>query len=107
MEKKAADAERESVKFKQMEFMADQVGKTFDGVISGVSKWGIFVEITYSHAEGLVRLEDMKDDFYYLDEDNYMVIGHRTKTTYRIGDKVNVLIKKIDIGRKQMDLTIV
>ncbi|MPM09507.1 Ribonuclease R [bioreactor metagenome] len=107
MEKKAADAERESVKFKQMEFMADQVGKTFDGVISGVSKWGIFVEISYSHAEGLVRLEDMKDDFYYLDEDNYMVIGHRTKTTYRIGDKVNVLIRKIDITRKQMDLAIV
>lgn len=107
MEKKAADAERESVKFKQMEFMADQVGKTFDGVISGVSKWGIFVEISYSHAEGLVRLEDMKDDFYYLDEDNYMVIGHRTKSTYRLGDKVTVLIKKIDIGRKQMDLSIV
>lgn len=106
MEKKAAEAERESVKFKQMEFMADQVGKSFPGVISGVSKWGIFVEIDYSKAEGLVRLEDLKDDFYYLDEDNYMVIGHRTKTTYRLGDKVNVLVKKIDIARKQMDLSI-
>jgi len=107
MEKKAADAERDSIKFKQMEFMADKVGHTFEGVISGVSKWGIFVEVSFSHAEGLVRLEDMKDDFYYLDEDNYMVIGHRTKTAYRIGDKVNVLIKKIDIGRKQMDLSLV
>ncbi|PKP02226.1 MAG: ribonuclease R [Bacteroidetes bacterium HGW-Bacteroidetes-6] len=106
MEKKAAEAERESVKFKQMEFMADQVGKSFDGVISGVSKWGIFVELEYSKAEGLVRLEDMKDDFYYLDEENYMVIGHRTKTTHRLGDKVTVMVKKIDIARKQMDLSI-
>lgn len=106
MEKKAADAERESVKFKQMEFMADKVGQKFEGVVSGVSKWGIFVELELSHAEGLVRLEDLKDDFYYLDEDNYMVIGHRTKTAYRLGDKVNVTIRNIDIARKQMDLTL-
>lgn len=107
MEKRAEEAERESVKYKKMEFMADKIGQEFDGVISGVSKWGLFVEIDCSKAEGLIRMEDMKDDFYYLDEENYMVIGHRNKTSYRLGDKVKVLVKKIDIGRKQMDLELV
>ena len=107
MEKRAAEAERESVKYKKMEYMADKIGQELPGVISGVSKWGLFVELDCSKAEGLARLEDMKDDFYYLDEENYMVIGHRNKTSYRLGDKVTVLVKKIDIARKQMDLQIV
>jgi len=107
MEQKAAEAERESIKLKQMEYMSERVGKIFDGVISGVSKWGIYVELDESKAEGLVRLEDMLDDFYYLDEDNYMVIGKRYKIAYRIGDKVKVKVKSIDISRKHMNLILV
>lgn len=107
MEQKATEAERESIKLKQMEYMAERIGKIFTGYISGVSKWGIYVELEESKAEGLVRLEDMTDDYYYLDEDNYMVIGKRYKTIYRIGDKVKVKVKSIDISRKQMNLSLV
>ncbi|MCX7696823.1 MAG: ribonuclease R [Bacteroidales bacterium] len=107
MEQKATEAERESIKLKQMEYMSERIGKIFKGVISGVSKWGIYVELEESKAEGLVRLEDMTDDYYYLDEDNYMVIGKRYKTTYRIGDKVTVKIKSIDISRKHMNLILI
>lgn len=106
MEKRAADAERDSTKLKQMEFMADQVGKTFSGLISGVSKWGIFVELDICKAEGLIRLENMKDDFYYLDEENYQVIGHQSNKAYKLGDKINVVIQNIDLQKKQMDLAI-
>lgn len=107
MEQRAAEAERESVKYKQAEYMLDKIGQKFSGVISGVSKWGVYVEIENTKCEGMVRLSDMKDDFYYLDEDNYMVIGHRNKISYRLGDKVNILVKKIDLSRKQMDFEIV
>lgn len=107
MEQRAAEAERESVKYKQAEYMLDKIGQKFPGVISGVSKWGVYVEIENTKCEGMVRLSDMKDDFYYLDEENYMVIGHRNKTSYRLGDKVTILVKKIDLSRKQMDFELV
>jgi ribonuclease R len=107
MEKKAADAERESVKFKQAEYMAERVGDTFAGVISGVSKWGVFVEIDEVKAEGLVRMNNIGTDFFYLDEDNYCVIGHRTGLEIRLGDRVSVLVKAVDLSKKQMDLSLV
>jgi exoribonuclease R len=107
MEKLATEAERASVKYKQIEFMLDKVGKVLEGVISGVSKWGIFVEITESKSEGLIRFNELKDDYYYLDEDNYRIIGKTHGYVYRLGDKVNVLVKKVDLGNKQMDLQLV
>lgn len=103
MERKATDAERDSVKYKQVEFMSDKIGQVFTGTISGVSKWGFYVEIENTRCEGMVRLADMKDDFYYLDEDNYMVLGHRSKARYRLGDKIEIKVKRIDLTRKQMD----
>lgn len=103
MERKATDAERDSVKYKQVEYMADKIGKVFPGTISGVTKWGFYVEIEGTKCEGMVRLADMKDDFYYLDEDNYMVLGHRSKACYRLGDQIEIKVKRIDLTRKQMD----
>ena len=106
MEKKSAEAERSSVKYKQVEFLLDKVGQTFDGVISGVSKWGIFVEITGNKCEGMVSLRDMEHDFYYLDEENYCVIGQRYGTKYKLGDKVKIIVKRANLSRKQLDFTL-
>ncbi|NQV03032.1 MAG: ribonuclease R [Bacteroidia bacterium] len=107
MERKAVDAERMSVKYKQAEFMLDKVGQEFDGLISGVSKWGLFVEIIGTKCEGMVRLRDLEDDFYYLDEENFQVIGQRHGYQYKLGDKVMIRVKRIDLGRKQMDFELV
>ncbi|RLD39214.1 MAG: ribonuclease R [Bacteroidetes bacterium] len=102
-ERSAIQAERESVKYKQAEFLLDKIGQEFDGLISGVSKWGIYVEIVGNKCEGMVRLQDLEDDFYYLDEDNYQVIGSRHGQQYKLGDQVSIRVKKIDLSRKQMD----
>lgn len=107
MERRAIDAERESIKYKQVEFLADKVGEVFEGLISGVSKWGIYVELAKTKSEGMVRLTDLEDDFYYLDEENYQVIGNRYGQQYKLGDKVHVRIKKIDLSRKEMDFEMV
>jgi ribonuclease R len=107
MERKAESAERMSVKYKQAEFMVDKVGQIFDGLISGVSKWGIYVEIAGTKCEGMIRLRDMYDDFYYLDEENYQVIGSRKGEQYKLGAKVRIKVKKVDLPRKQMDFVLV
>jgi ribonuclease R len=107
MERKAADAERMSVKYKQAEYMLDKVGLDYDARISGVSKWGIFAEIIGTKCEGMIRLRDMGDDFYYLDEENFQVIGQRNGQRYKLGDPVRIKVKRIDVGKKQMDFGIV
>jgi len=107
MERKAADAERMSVKYKQAEYMADKVGQDFDALVSGVSKWGIFAEIVGTKCEGMIRLRDMGDDFYYLDEENFQVIGQRYGQQYKLGDPIRIRVKRIDVGKKQMDFGIV
>jgi ribonuclease R len=103
MERKAADAERESVKYKQAEYMLDKVGQTFDGIISGVSKYGVFVEVSEVKAEGMVSIESLRDDQYFIDEDNYQIIGRKYGHTYRLGDKVKVVLKSVDLVKKQMN----
>jgi ribonuclease R len=107
MERSAIEAERESVKYKQAEFLLDKIGQEFDGLISGVSKWGIYVEIVGNKCEGMVRLQDLDDDFYYLDEDNYQVMGSRYGQQYKLGDPVRIRVKKIDLSKKQMDFDLV
>ena len=104
-EKRAADAERASIKYKQVEFMSLAENKEYGGIITGVTDFGIFVEIVETKCEGMVRLADMKDDFYEFDEKNYRVIGRRRKNIYRLGDEVKVRIKKTDIDRRLIDLT--
>lgn len=106
-ERLAEKAERSSIKYKQAEFMLDKIGKKFSGLISGVSKWGLYVEIEDNRCEGMVRLKDMRDDFYYLDEDNYQVIGQHSGQKYKLGDRVNIFVKKIDLAKKQIDFELV
>ena len=107
LERRAEKAERESIKYKQAEYMLNQIGKRFSGLISGVSKWGLYVQIEENKCEGMVRLRDMKDDFYYLDEDNYQVIGQRHGDKFKLGDRVYIIVKKIDLSKKQMDFELV
>lgn len=107
MEKKAQDAERDSVKFKQVEFMSDKVGQEFDALISGVSKWGLFVEIKENKCEGLVRLRDMADDYYTLDEENYQVIGNNKRKVYKLGSPVRIKVKRADFLKKELDFELV
>lgn len=106
-EKRAADAERASIKYKQVEFMQSVEDRVFDGIISGVTEWGIFVEIVETKCEGMVRMVDMKDDYYEFDEKNYRVFGRRNKKMYTLGDKVYVTVKSTDIDRRTIDLEFV
>ena len=107
MEKKAADAERASIKYKQAEYLKDQVGHIYSGLISGVTEWGMYVEIIENKCEGMIRLRDIADDFYTLDEKNYAIIGQRKKKTYQLGDEVMIRVKNVDLTKKQIDFTLV
>ena len=103
-EKRAADAERASIKYKQVEFMTYAEKKDYQGLISGVTEWGIYVEIIETKCEGMIRMADMTDDFYEFDEKNYRIIGKKTGKIFRLGDRINVRIKKTDIDRRLIDL---
>jgi ribonuclease R len=103
-EKRAADAERASIKYKQVEFMASAEKKPFEGLISGVTEWGLYVEIIETKCEGMIRLSDMTDDFYEFDEKNYRLVGRRKRKVFTLGDKVNVRVKKTDIDKRLIDL---
>ncbi len=107
MEIKAAEAERASVKYKQAEFLMDKVGQEFWGLISGVSKWGLFVMLEESHCEGLVANHKMNDDFYVLDNDNYQLVGSKYKKVFRLGDRILVKVSKVDLAKKQLDFELV
>ena len=104
MEIKASEAERASIKYKQVEFLQDKIGEIFDGLISGVTEWGLYVEIIENKCEGMIRLRDLADDFYEFDDSNYCVIGSRTKRKYTLGDSVKVQVVRCDLLRKQIDL---
>jgi ribonuclease R len=107
MEKKASDAERASIKYKQAEYLRDQVGNMFSGIISGVTEWGMYVEIIENKCEGMIRLRDISDDFYTLDEKNYAIIGQRKKKVYQLGDEVKIRVKNVDLTKKQIDFSLV
>lgn len=103
MEKRAENAERASIKYKQVEFMKDKLGQVFEGVISGVTEWGFFVELKENLCEGLVHIRELDDDYYFFDEDNYSIIGRRTKKRYQLGDLVKVILARADLMKKQLD----
>ncbi len=104
-EKVATDAERASIKYKQAEYMIDRVGDVFAGLISGVTDWGVYVEIIESKVEGMVRLSEMDDDYYEFDEKNMRVIGRHNKRMYTLGDEVDVVVLNVDIDRRTIDLS--
>jgi ribonuclease R len=104
-ERLAAEAERASIKYKQVEYMSMMdKDQEFDGIITGVTEFGIFVEITETASEGLIRMTDLGDDYYELDKENYRIIGQRTKKIYTFGDKVKVKVKETNLARRSMDL---
>ncbi len=107
MEQLAANAERASIKYKQVEFMADHLGETYSGIISGVTEWGLYVELDSNKCEGLVPVRDLADDYYDFDERNYCLVGRRHNNKYRLGDNVTVKVARANLDKKQLDFAIV
>ncbi len=106
MENKAANAERSSIKYKQVEFMQDKIGQEFSGVISGVTGWGIYVELE-NKCEGMVSVNTLDDDFYIFDEKNYCLVGRHSHRTYQLGDDVRVEISRTNLEKKQLDFRLI
>ncbi len=102
----AAEAERESIKYKQAEYMNDHIGQIYDGVISGVSSWGIYVVIEETLSEGMVHISKLGNDYFNLDEKNYSIMGEKTHQKFSLGDRIKVKVEKIDLDRKQIDLAL-
>lgn len=100
---KAAEAEREGKRYKQIEFLSDKIGNIFDGVITGVTDWGIYVEEFNTRAEGMVRISTMVDDFYKLLPSSYSLIGEKTKTKYSLGQKIKIKLVSVDLDKRQID----
>ena len=107
MEQLATNAERDSIKFMQVKYMMDHQDQDFLGVISGVTEWGVYVEIVSNKCEGMVRLVDLKDDHYVFDKDEFAVIGRDQKNMYRLGDEVYVKVKNADLVRKHLDFNMI
>ena len=107
MEYFATSAERDSIKYMQVKFMQDHQNQVFLGVISGVTEWGIYVEIIENKCEGMIRLRDIKDDHYEFDQDQYAIVGQKTKNTITLGDEVYVKVKEADLVKKHLDFTLV
>ncbi len=106
MEVKAAEAERASVRYKQVEYISGFIGQEFEGIVSGVTDWGIYVEISQYKAEGMIRLTNMQDDYYDYDADNQWIIGRRTRKKYQLGDPIKVIVAAADIFKRTIDLNI-
>ena len=106
-EQVAANAERASIKYKQVEFMSEHIGEEYDAVISGVTEWGIYAEINENKCEGMIPLRTLQDDYYEFDDANYCLVGRRTHRKYMIGDAVRIRIVRANLDRKQLDYELV
>lgn len=102
-EKKAAEAERQSIKYFQVLFMENEVGKSFKGVISGVTEWGIYVEIIENKCEGMIRLREISGDYFSFDETQHRIVGHNTGKIYQLGDEVQIIVKDADLANRRLD----
>ncbi|CAM1350393.1 MULTISPECIES: ribonuclease R [Tenacibaculum] len=107
MEELASKAERDSIKYMQVKYMQDHKNQEFEGVVSGVTEWGIYVEIKSNKCEGMVRIRDIKDDYYIFDEKQYAVVGQSTKNMIQLGDEVVVKVKHTDLERKHLDFELI
>jgi len=106
MEQTAANAERDSIKYKMVEFMGDKVGECFDGHISGIQSYGIYVEIDENHCEGLVPMHDLRGDYYEFDEAHYCLIGRRHHSKYQLGDPIRIKVARANLEKRQLDFTL-
>ncbi len=107
MEQLAANAERASIKYKQVEYMADRIGQVFDGVISGVTEWGIYVELIENKCEGMIHIRELDDDYYTFDDQNYCLVGRRFQKKYQLGDELTVKVHRANLDKKQLDFLLV
>ncbi|MDO6471632.1 ribonuclease R [Maribacter sp. 1_MG-2023] len=107
MEYLASSAERDSIKYMQIKFMQDHKDEEFRGVISGVTEWGIYVEIIDNKCEGMIRIRDIKGDYYIFDEKQYAIVGERTKKTYTLGDEITVMVKSTDLVKRHLDFALI
>ncbi len=107
MEQLASNAERASIKYKQVEFMSAHIGQTFDGVISGVTEWGVYVEIVSNKCEGMIPIRELDDDYYVFDEKNYCLLGRRYGRKYQLGDEITVRVARANLDKKQLDFALV
>lgn len=107
MEQIAANAERASVKYKQVEFMSERLGQIYDGVISGITEWGLYVELNENKCEGMVPIRDLDDDYYEFDEKNYCLRGRKKNRTYSLGDSITIKVARANIEKKQLDFALV
>ena len=106
MEQLAASAERASIKYKQVEFMSERIGNVYDGVISGVTEWGLYVEINENKCEGMIPIRDLDNDYYEFDEKNYCLIGRRHHQKYSLGDPIRIKVAKTNLAKKQLDFAL-
>ena len=106
MEQTAQNAERDSIKYKMVEFMADKIGQEFDGHISGIQSYGIYVEIDENHCEGMVPMHDLSGDYYEFDEAHYQLIGRRHHNKYQLGDPIRIKVARANIEKRQLDFTL-
>jgi len=106
MEQRASDAERASIKYKQVEFLKDREGQVFEGVISGVSEWGLYVELVENKCEGMIPVRELDDDFYQFDEDNYCLIGRKTHKRFQLGDALKIKVAKANLEKRQLDFVL-
>jgi len=106
MERRSIDAERASIKYKQVEYLADKVGEQYEGIITGVTDWGIYVEINENKCEGMIAIRELADDFYELDEENFTIIGRRKGRKFQLGDPVRVEIVRVNLEKRQLDLVL-
>jgi ribonuclease R len=106
MEQLASNAERASIKYKQVEFMSAYIGQVFDGVISGITEWGVYVELIANKCEGMIPIRDLDDDYYTFDDKNYCLVGRRYHKRYQLGDEITVKVAKANLDKKQLDFVI-
>jgi VacB/RNase II family 3'-5' exoribonuclease len=106
-EELASKAERDSIKYMQVKYMQDHKDEIFDGVITGVTEWGIYVEISSNKCEGMVRIRDIKSDYYIFDEKQYAIVGQSTKHIYQLGNEVKIRVKNTDLERKHLDFNLI
>ena len=107
MERKAMGAEYASIKYKQVEFLSDKIGEVFEGVISGITEWGIYIELSDNKCEGMVSMRDLTDDFYDYDEDNYRLVGKKTGKQFQLGDNVKIEVARANLAKRQLDFLLV
>lgn len=103
----AAEAERASIKYKMVEFMKERIGQEYEGHISGLSEWGLYVELDENHIEGMCFLRDIEDDYYQFDRERYEIHGHRSGRRLTLGDPVRIRVRRADLQKRQLDFEVV